>query len=108
MRWMNIFRLRLRSLLARGKVESELEEELRYHLERQIDLYVAAGMSVEDARHAALRSIGGLEQAKEGCRDMRGLNFFQFGGSGCTQRMHCSRDLDHNSDLLTANLAERL
>src|SRR5436309_1960366 len=66
MRLPSIFRLRLRSLFARKKVERELDEELLYHLERQIEEYVAAGMSVEDARHAALRAIGGVEQRKAG------------------------------------------
>jgi len=75
MRLPSIFRLRLRSLFARRRVERELDEELLYHLERQIEEYVAAGMSVEDARHAALRAIGGVEQRKEECRDMRGLNW---------------------------------
>jgi putative ABC transport system permease protein len=74
MRLAAIFRLRLRSLFSRNKVEQELNEELRYHLERQIDEAIAAGMRPEDARYAALRSIKDIAQRKEECRDMRGLN----------------------------------
>jgi predicted permease len=74
MRVADIFRLRLRSLFSRSNVEQELDEELSYHLERQIDEYIAAGLSPASARLAALRSISGLEQRKEECRDMRGLN----------------------------------
>jgi macrolide transport system ATP-binding/permease protein len=74
MRLRSIFRHRLRTLFAREKVERELDEELQYHVDRQIDEYVASGMPLEDARYAALRSIGALEQRKEECRDMRGLN----------------------------------
>ncbi len=74
MRFASIFRLRIRSIFSRTKVEQELEEELRYHLERQIDENVAGGLSGEQARHAALRSIEGFEQRKEECRDMRRLN----------------------------------
>lgn len=74
MRATDIFRLRLRSLFSRATVEQELDEELRYHLERQIDENTAAGMSRAEARRAALRTISGLEQRKEECRDMRGLN----------------------------------
>jgi predicted permease len=70
MRFASMLRLRLRSLLARRTVEQELDEELRYHVERQIEEDMAAGMS----RAAALQSIFGLEQRKEECRDMRGLN----------------------------------
>ena len=76
MRLASIVRLRLRSLFSRATVEEELDEELRYHLERQIEEYAAGGMSRAEARNAALRSIEGLEQRKEECRDMRGLNLF--------------------------------
>ena len=74
MRLADIFRLRLRSLLSRTSVEHELDEELAYHLDRQIEEYIASGMSPASARLAALRSISGLEQHKEECRDMRGFN----------------------------------
>jgi len=80
MRWTNIFRLRLRSLFSRKKVERELDEELRYHLERQIEVGIAAGMSPKDARYAALRSIEGVEQRKEECREMRGMNVIDDAG----------------------------
>jgi hypothetical protein len=74
MRTITKVRLRLRSFFSRTTVERELDEELRYHLERQIEENVAAGMSHEGARRAALRSIEDFEQRKEECRDMRGLN----------------------------------
>jgi macrolide transport system ATP-binding/permease protein len=74
MRFGTMLRLRLRSLFFRGRVEQELAEELRYHLEREIDERVASGMTPEDARYAALLSIKDIEQRKEDCRDMRGLN----------------------------------
>ena len=74
MRWTSVIRLRLRSLFSRAKVEQELDEELRYHLEREIDGGMAAGMTPENARYAALQSVKDIEQRKEECRDMRGLN----------------------------------
>jgi len=55
-------------------VEDDLDEEFRYHLERLIDENVSAGMNRKAARSAALRSMGGMDQRKEECRDMRGLN----------------------------------
>jgi len=73
-RLINIFRLRLRSLFSRQKIEDGLDEELRYHLERDIEQAIAAGTTEQDARAAALRSIVDIEQRKEECRDMRGLN----------------------------------
>jgi len=74
MRLRRIIGLRFRSLLRRPAVEQELDEELQYHLERQIEENVAAGMSHEEARWEALRSIAGITQSKEECRDMRGFN----------------------------------
>src|SRR5262245_56102114 len=66
--------LRLRSLFRRERVEQELDEEVRYHLERKIEDLVARGMSPQEARHAALRAFGGVEQSKELSRDARRVN----------------------------------
>jgi putative ABC transport system permease protein len=80
MRWEHWFYtvpLRLRSIFRRGQVEAELNEELRYHLERQIEVNTAAGMSVEEARYAALRAMHGLDQRKEECRDMRRVRLIE-------------------------------
>ena len=77
MRFVTAFRLRLRSLFLRNRVEGELDEELRYHLERQIDEGLASGMSLREARYAALQSIRDIEQRKEECRDMRNVNVFE-------------------------------
>ena len=76
MRFADVLRMRLRSLLSRAKAEDDLEEELQYHLQREIDENVAAGMSAHEARRAALLSMGGLERRKDECRDTRGLNLF--------------------------------
>ena len=72
-RWVHRYRLRLRSLLRSSRVEQELTEEFRYHLERTTDEYVASGLSRLDARSQALRDMGGSDQRKEECRDASGL-----------------------------------
>lgn len=77
MRLVTKIRLRLRSLFSRTAVETELDEELRYHVERQIDEDIARGIPPEEARCAALRAFGGYQQKKEECRDMRGINFIE-------------------------------
>ncbi len=77
MRRLTNLQLRLRSVVSRGTVESELDEELRYHIERQIDENVARGMAPEDARCAAAREFGGYQQVKEECRDTRGWNLME-------------------------------
>lgn len=73
MRALTKARLRLRSLLRRGRVEQELDDELRYHLQRLADEYEAAGLSPGDARLQARRDMGAIESNKEECRDARGL-----------------------------------
>src|SRR6266536_4399802 len=72
-RWLYVVPLRLRSLFRATLVERELDEELQYHIERQVELNVERGMTPEDARRAALRAMGGLEQQKEVCRERRNV-----------------------------------
>ncbi len=74
---MNKLSMRLRSLLRRGRVNRELDDELRFHVERAIAANVAAGMSRQEARFAALRGFGGIEQIREECSDMRNVNWLQ-------------------------------
>src|SRR5499426_1798676 len=75
--WFYTVPLRLRSLFRRNQVEQELDEELRYHIERQIEEHIAKGMTPEEARYAALRAMGGVEQRKEECRDMRRVRLIE-------------------------------
>src|SRR5215471_21620432 len=76
-RWFYTVPLRLRSLFRRRQVEQELDEELRYHIERQIEENIAKGMTPEEARYAALRAIGGVERRKEECRAMRRVRWIE-------------------------------
>ena len=68
---------RLRALARRGEMDRELEEELRYHLERETELNLRGGMTPEEARSAALRAFGGVEQARELCREARGVRMIR-------------------------------
>src|SRR5580693_5438312 len=74
MRWYYKLPLRLRSIFHKNQAELDLSEELQFHLQNQSDEYVAQGMNPKEARHAAFRSMGGIEQAKEECRDARRVN----------------------------------
>ncbi len=73
-RWIYTIPLRLRSLLHRNRVEDELDDELRFHMEQRTDEEIAKGHTPEEARDIARRGIQGLEQKKEECRDTRRLN----------------------------------
>src|SRR5436190_8400056 len=77
MGWIYKLPLRLRSLFKHARVEQELSEELRFHLEKLIEEKRAKGMTPEDARYMALRELGGVEQIKEECRDMRRVNYIE-------------------------------
>src|SRR2546422_6367441 len=70
-RWLYTIPLRLRSLFRRDRVEQELDDELRDHIERLIEAHVTNGVTPEEARYAALRAMDGVEQRKEQCRDAR-------------------------------------
>ena len=52
---------RLRALTHKAEMDEELHEEMRFHLEREIDRNIRDGMTPEDARYAALRSFGGVD-----------------------------------------------
>jgi predicted permease len=75
--WFYTLPLRLRSLFRRSQLDQELTEELAYHLEQKTSEFIAAGMPADEARRAAIRSMGGLEQRKEECRDTRKVNWLQ-------------------------------
>lgn len=71
---LRVFLHRLGGLfLRRRQEELELEEEIRSHLEMQIEENVRRGMSAEEARYDALRRFGGVEQVKEIYRERRSL-----------------------------------
>ena len=76
-RWLDVLRMRARSLLFRSDVERELEKELSFHLDQEIEEGRKHGLSVEEARTVALKRLGGVTQIQEECRDMRGTNFFE-------------------------------
>jgi putative ABC transport system permease protein len=65
---------RLRSLFRRDRVESEMEDELRFHSEHQFEKYLRAGIMPDEARRRVRIEFGGLQQVKEDCRDARGVS----------------------------------
>ncbi|HLV96471.1 MAG TPA: ABC transporter permease [Candidatus Acidoferrales bacterium] len=76
-KWIYTLPLRLRSLFRRRDVDRELDEELRYHIERKTEENLARGMTSREARRAALLEIGGIERRKEECRDTRRVTWLQ-------------------------------
>jgi predicted permease len=68
-RWWYRLPLLLRSVFRRKRVERELDEELAYHFEREVEENVTRGMSASEARTAARRTLGELDLQKEACRE---------------------------------------
>ncbi len=64
---------RLRAIFARGTMDRELDDELRFHIDMDVAARVRAGQSPDEARAATLRSFGGVERFKEDCREARGV-----------------------------------
>jgi predicted permease len=77
MEWLRILGSRLLSLFRKRRLDSELELELRAHLEAATEENLRRGMSLQEARYAARREFGGLEQTKELYREQRSLPFFE-------------------------------
>lgn len=66
-------RIRARALFRARRVEQDLHDELRGHLDRQIEELIGSGMPIEAARIEAIRTFGSLVSAEEACRDARGV-----------------------------------
>ena len=73
--WLRLFIHRLCGLFLKQKMERDLEDEIRSHLDMQIEDNLRLGMSPEEARYEALRKFGGVEQVKESYRDRSSLSF---------------------------------
>ena len=76
-RWLYVLSLRFRSLFRSSRAETDLDDELRFHLEERAREFRARGMSGADARDAARRAFGGVEQRKEEIRDARRVRWIE-------------------------------
>ncbi|MGH9161997.1 MAG: ABC transporter permease, partial [Vicinamibacteraceae bacterium] len=74
---LNRMRLRLRAVFRRGGTEADLDEELSYHLEKDIQRLIARGLPPKEARLAVRRAFGNVEVLKEESRDARGTRFLE-------------------------------
>jgi predicted permease len=77
MRWFDRLAMRAWMLFGREREAKRLEDELRFHLDRQIAENVAAGMSAEEARHAGLRTFGNPALLRDQARDTWSWNWLE-------------------------------
>jgi hypothetical protein len=69
------FRSWLRAMARRARMESEMDSELRFHIEAFAEDLARGGVPREEALRRARIEFGGVERAKEECREARGLSF---------------------------------
>jgi predicted permease len=67
---------RLRAIVRRSALERELDDELRFHLERETEKLLRRGLSHEEAPRQARLAFGGVERIKDDARDARGVALF--------------------------------
>src|SRR5437868_319350 len=76
MSWTDLF-LRVKALLFHHRAEQELDDELRAHIDIDIERRVRGGMSREQAERTALIAFGGAARVAEECRDERGIGWLE-------------------------------
>src|ERR1044072_263030 len=90
---LNKFKRFIAALFKREQLDHELDDELRYHLERDTEQNVKAGMAPNEAHYAALKAFGSVDLSKEESRGARGVNFLD----------NLLRDIRYSFRLLTKN-----
>src|SRR6267154_103281 len=74
---LNDLLFRLRALFRRKNVETQLDEELRFHFEQQVAKFIHSGLSSQEAKRRARLELGGMDQVKEEHREARGVTFIE-------------------------------
>jgi predicted permease len=67
----------LRAIARRSRMENEMDAELRFHIEAFAEDLVRSGVPLQEAMRRAGLEFGGIERAKEECRDARGVNVIE-------------------------------
>src|SRR5947209_1086790 len=91
MLWLRVFFSRLKGLLHRNSAERELNDEIRAHLQMVEEEKLRQGLSPEDARNAALREFGGVQQIREQYRQMNGIRLLETTGHDIRYRLRMMR-----------------
>src|SRR2546429_7383806 len=83
----------LRAMMRRSRMESEMDAELRFHIEAFAEDLVRRGVLRNEAMRRARIEFGGVERAKEECREARGVSLFdgvcqdlQYAGRAVSQK----------------------
>ena len=77
MAWYHEAASSLKSLAGRRREETEMAEEVRFHIEMETKRNMKSGMPENEARELAVRNFGGVERHKDDVRDERGTSWFE-------------------------------
>jgi predicted permease len=77
MKWFNVFSARLRAVLGREALISDIDEEMRLHVEMEVEANIERGMAPDEARRAALRAFGNLAAVRDAAYEVRGGGFLE-------------------------------
>src|SRR5688572_7056548 len=77
MAWYHSVRSAMQALLGRPRLETEMDDEMKFHLEMEAKRNLKAGMSAEEAQRRAIHDFGGVERLKEEVRDERGARWVE-------------------------------
>src|SRR6266404_6204428 len=91
--WFHKLRLQFRALLHKRVLDADMAEEMRAHIEMRTRENIEAGMSADEARYAAMRQFGWVDNIKETCREQRGVTWLE----------HLIQDLRYGARMLRKN-----
>jgi len=91
MRLLRAWLIRFGGLFSRQRRERELNDEIESHFALHIEDNIRAGMSLAEARRAAILKFGGVEAAKESYRDRRSVPFLEILGQDLRYAMRTLR-----------------
>ncbi|HEV2289043.1 MAG TPA: ABC transporter permease [Candidatus Acidoferrales bacterium] len=77
MKTLKRLRFWLRTVLHRSRTEGDMDTELRFHIEARAEDLIRTGISREEALRRARMEFGGMDKAKEECREARGISIFE-------------------------------
>ena len=77
MNFLKQLKSRFAALLRKRKLDADMTEEMRSHVEMRTQANIEAGMNPEEARFAGLRQFSWTESIKETCRDQRGVTWLE-------------------------------
>ena len=72
MTWLRVSSARVFALFYKDRIETEIDEELRFHLAMRTAENIRAGMPPPEASRAANRRLGNVDLIKDACRDVSG------------------------------------